>query len=388
MTLRRRFLLLSLTSLIAVIGTGIVLIVSFDHLVQGSKTVIAGIAPGSVGAAEFHNLAKIADWYAILLVVCTAVLLVWVAVVTYGLQRDVLQPLRRLRLDLSEVTSGRFEQPIASMGPPEIADVGADAEGMRRSLVTEIDSARAARDGLAQDRPLVAAINFELATPTDAAAPGYSLRGLRHAAEGVISGDWWDAVALSGGRTGVVVADATGHGPAAGIAALRVKTATRLLLADGMAPHQIMANMDRVFQDSDGRFATLFVAVLDPHSCTCTWANAGHVPALLRRADGSRLELAPSGPMLSMLSGRWDQHVMTFDRGDVLVAYSDGLAELHDTEGTELTSAGIWAMLDAAVVDHELDAHDIAAHIEIGARARSANWTNDDVTLVVVTPLD
>jgi hypothetical protein len=387
-TLRRRFLLLSSLSLMVVIAIGVTLIVSFDHLVQGTKTAFAGITPGSEGAAQLHDVAQIADWFAILLVMTTLILLVWVAVVTYGLRRDVLAPLRQLRHDLAAVTGGDFEAPIAIVGPPELAEVGADAEEMRRSLVTEIDSARAARDGLAQDTPLVAAINHELATPTDAAAPGYSLRGVRHAAEGVISGDWWDAVALPGGRTAIVVADATGHGPAAGVAALRVKTATRFLLADDVSPADVMTHLDRVFQDSDGRFVTLFLAVLDPHSGTCRWANAGHDPALLRRADGTRVELGATGPLVSMLSGQWEQRVDEFSTGDVLVAYSDGLAESRDVDGHQLKASGVWAMLEAGIEQLGTDAQLLASQIEVDARVRSASWATDDVTLLVVSPTD
>ncbi len=386
MTLRRRFLVLSLTSLIAVIAVGVVLIVTFDHLVKGSKAVVSGVTPGSEGAKQLHDLAQLADWYAILLVVAVAFLLVWVAVVTYGLRRDVLQPLRRLRHELSVVTGGSFETPISAGGPPEIAEVGADAEAMRRSLVTQIDGAQAARAGLAQDGPLATAINHELATPTDTSAPGYSLHGLRHAAEGVISGDWWDAVALPNGCTGVVVADATGHGPAAGIAALRVKTATRLLLADGVGPAEIMTQMDHVFQDSDGRFVTLFVAVLDPNAQTITWANAGHVPALLRTDTGDVTELAPSGPLLSMLSGTWTEHSAPFNSGAVLVAYSDGLAESLDAQGKQLKANGITGLLESAIAEHGLDMSAVASQMEVAARVRAANWATDDVTLLVVSP--
>jgi serine phosphatase RsbU (regulator of sigma subunit) len=386
-TLRRRFLLLSLTSLVVVIGIGIVLIISFDNLRAGSKDVIAGIKPGSEGAQAIHDLARVADWFAVLLIFSTLVLIVWVAAITLGLQRDVLVPLRLLRHQLGAVTGGDFESPISPSGPPEIAEVGADAEEMRRSLVTEIDGARAARDGLAQDSPLVTAINLELATATDAAAAGYSLYGLRHAAEGVISGDWWDAVALPGGRTAVLVADATGHGPAAGIAALRVKTATRFLLADDVRPADLMTHLDRLFQDGDGRFVTLFIAVLDPLAHTCTWANAGHEPALLRKANGAHVELGSTGPLVSMLSGQWEQRVDAFGTGDILVVYSDGLGESRDIDGHQLKPSGVWEMLETAVEQHGTEAELVASQIEVDARLRAASWATDDVTLLIVGPV-
>lgn len=384
MTLRRRFLLLSALSLIVVIAIGVVLIVSFDNLVKGSKEVVAGVTPGSIGAQELHNLAVLADWFAVLLVAATALLLFWVAVVTYGLRRDVLQPLQRLGADLGKVTSGEFERPIAVVGPPELAAVSTDAEDMRRALLAQIDTAQAATAGLAQDGPLATAIDAELATPTDAVAAGYSVHGIRHAAEGVISGDWWDVVAVPGGRTGLVVADATGHGPAAGIAALRVKTAARLLLADAVEPAEVLTQLDRVFQDVDGRFVTLFIGVLDPAAGVLTWANAGHEPALLRRADGTYEQFGATGPLLSRLSGTWQQHTTALTSGDVLVAYTDGLAESRNSAGQLLTAVGIRELLVAAVTEHGTNAVAVANQLEVAARARAANWSSDDFTLVVV----
>jgi len=384
-SLRRRFALVTVTALVAVISTGIILIASFHRLVSDGRATAAGLAPDSQGAKQLQDLASLASWYAVLLVGTTSLLLLLVAVLTYGLRRDVLRPLQRLRADLGQVTDGNVQFPIGAAGPVEIAIVGADAEAMRRSLVTQLDLARAAQAGLAQDRPLVAAINDELATPTDAAASGYSLSGLRHAAEGVISGDWWDAVAVPGGRLGIVLADATGHGPAAGVSALRVKTATRLLLADGAAPRTIVSQLDRVFQDIDGRFVTLIVVVLDPVAGQLTWANAGHDVALLRRADGTYVDLEPTGPLLSRLSGNWEEHTVRFSGNDVLVVYSDGLAESLDEDSQPLTVAGIRNLLDAAIEVRGFDAELLAPQLEAAARARAAAWASDDLTLVVVS---
>ena len=385
MSLRKRFAVVAAAALIAVIGTGVILLATFHRLVADGRATAAGLKPDSAGAKQLADLASLADWYAILLVATTALLLLIVGIMTFGLNRDVLAPLRRLRRELAVVTGGRLQQPISTWGPQEIAEVGSDAEAMRRSLVIEIDRARAFQDGLAQDRPLVAAINAELATPTDSAAPGYVVRGTRHAAEGVISGDWWDAVTLSGGRTAVLVADATGHGPVAGISALRVKTASRMLLADGVGPAAVMAQLDRVFQDSDGRFVTLFIAVLDPAAGTLTWANAGHEPALLRKRDGTYAELGTTGPLLSRLSGGWQEHTVDFGPGDVLIALSDGLVDLRDPVGAPLTTAGVRDFVDAAVALHGARADAVAPHVEAAARERTTSWDTDDVTLVVVS---
>ena len=49
-------------------------------------------------------------------------------------------------------------------GPPEVAAVGRDAESMRRRIVAELESARAATEALTQHSPVVSLLRSELAS--------------------------------------------------------------------------------------------------------------------------------------------------------------------------------------------------------------------------------
>ena len=73
----------------------------------------------------------------------------------------------------------------------------------------------------------------------------------------------------------------------------------------------------------------MFVAVCDPATGRMTWCNAGHPPALLRRADGTLQELEPTGRILGVLPD--PTHVegeeVHLQSGDMLLLYTDGLPE-------------------------------------------------------------
>ena len=64
-------------------------------------------------------------------------------------------------------------------------------------------------EALTQQGPAVIALRDALA-PTRSSAPGVVVEGRLDPAEGVLAGDWYDAIDLPGGRVGVVVGDVAG----------------------------------------------------------------------------------------------------------------------------------------------------------------------------------
>jgi sigma-B regulation protein RsbU (phosphoserine phosphatase) len=81
-------------------------------------------------------------------------------------------------------------------------------------------------------------------------------------------------------------------------------------------------------------FATVFLASVEPYSGELVYVNAGHEPALIIASDGSIEELRPTGPALGMLP---DSHftavTRTLERGQSLLAFTDGLVEAHSPTG-------------------------------------------------------
>lgn len=141
-------------------------------------------------------LATVNSWLGTTLIVVGILILLGLLVFLLGLQRWVLAPLTHLRSDLqSAARHTGHETPIAEVGPPELRAVSVDAETLRRGLVKEIDEARAAREGLAQDAPLVAAMEsgshhrrMSMSTESATTAPASPLRALSPVTGGIPSG--------------------------------------------------------------------------------------------------------------------------------------------------------------------------------------------------------
>lgn len=325
--------------------------------------------------AEFVRLS-------LLLNVSVLLVLGLLAVVSTLLLRGVLHPLRDLQRQMLTVAQeGSHEVPISASGPPELRAVGQDAEKMRRELVAGFDRVRQAHEGLEQQTPVVAAIRSELADSHTTGVPGIDLFGVQQPAEGVMAGDWWSARVLVDGRLAITVTDVSGHGPEAGMEALRLKHVMELSLAQAGDPALALTQAAEGFRVAS-RFATCITAILDPQTGLLAWANAGHPPAWLVTAT-TTTELASTGPLLSVLGGTWTNEHTHMELGSTLLLWTDGLTESRSGDNQELGDDGL-ADLVAEALAGEQTSEGVVGYILASARARSVDWQRDDVTCVAV----
>ena len=83
-------------------------------------------------------------------------------------------------------------------------------------------------------------------------------------------------------------------------------------------------------------FVTAFIAQVDCDLGTLTYCNAGHFPPVLLRADGRTELLASGGPLLGAIEDAgFESGQVTFEPGDTLVVYSDGVLECRGASGEE-----------------------------------------------------
>jgi serine phosphatase RsbU (regulator of sigma subunit)/predicted ester cyclase len=152
-----------------------------------------------------------------------------------------------------------------------------------------------------------------------------------------VGGDFYDFHLLPEGRLGVVVGDATGKGVPAAL--VMSTTCGMLQLAaqalDSSSPGEVLAQVNEalVARIPTSMFVTCFYAILEPHSASLSYANAGHdLPYLQRRGEAE--ELRARGMPLGLMPGMgYEEKEIVFDVGEVALFYSDGLVEAHDPKG-------------------------------------------------------
>lgn len=316
------------------------------------------------------------------LLVVGLLVLVGLGLFFLGLQSWVLTPLLALRDDIQRAArEPGHTSPIRPSGPPEITAVGVDAELLRRGLVREIDEAQAAKEGLVQDAPLVAAMQLELAGSTPVPPAGLVVAGSSQSAEGVVAGDWWDAVTRPDDSLALVLADVSGHGPEASVTAVRIRSIMRAGLQAGLAPDAVMAMAAAALTD-DEHFVTAIVLLLDQSDGTLTWCNAGHHPAIVVTRDKEASLCDPTGPLVSALGGEWALRTRFFSPGDVVVAFTDGLVESRNADGDELESSKVSQFIRGMDGPVRENPEELITRLMAQVRHRAADWRRDDVTIL------
>lgn len=160
-----------------------------------------------------------------------------------------------------------------------------------------------------------------------------------YAAANHIGGDYFDYIRLADGRVGVVVADVVGHGVAAAMFMAKLSAETKFSLASELDPAKAIARLnDRMSQLGVERFVTFLLIVIDPKDASAVIVNAGHMPPIIRRADGSVEEpgVEESGMPIAIMEGLdYEAVKIQFHAGDMAVMYTDGVNEAMSPSGAQ-----------------------------------------------------
>lgn len=182
----------------------------------------------------------------------------------------------------------------------------------------------------------------------------------------------------------LALADVSGKGAAAALlmAAVRALVRSRwdepdLAQAAGLISRAVFENVPA------SRYATAFLARLDPSRGRLRYVNAGHQPPLLVRADG-RVQMLGSGgfPLGLVETAAYEDGEALLTPGDTLLIFSDGVSEARNAAGTEL---GVDRLVDLVRAGRGLDAPTLARAIEQTVDSFSGSAPiDDDRTLLVL----
>lgn len=152
-------------------------------------------------------------------------------------------------------------------------------------------------------------------------------------------GDYYDLFPLPKGRWGILIADVSGHGTPAAVLMAITHSLARTYSGPPQPPGLLLEYINRHlvlhYTKPFGAFVTAFYAIYDPNRGTLTYANAGHVPPRLIRADGSRgpLDVPQQLPLGIAEKAEYPEEVLTLVPGDQVVFFTDGVTEAANAEG-------------------------------------------------------
>src|SRR5215208_1481431 len=151
-----------------------------------------------------------------------------------------------------------------------------------------------------------------------------------------VGGDFYDFLELSNGHLGLLVGDATSKGVPAALVMASTRSMLRAVArASEYAPGQVLSRVnDSLVTDIPPHmFLSFFYDTPDPEKCSLRYTNAGHDLPYLHR-NGNAEELRARGMPLGLMPAmNYEEKEMVLDAGDSALFYSDGLVEVHDTNG-------------------------------------------------------
>jgi sigma-B regulation protein RsbU (phosphoserine phosphatase) len=152
-----------------------------------------------------------------------------------------------------------------------------------------------------------------------------------------LGGDFLDIFKIDEDHTGIYVADVSGHGVAASMLTVFLRSAlNKKLLSPALALEELYTQYNESNFDQD-LYITLFYMIIDVKAKTAVYSNAGHnVCPILFNPQKFEILRVPGIPI-----SNWTDHPGYTDRltalssGDKLFFYTDGIIEMRNNIGEQ-----------------------------------------------------
>ena len=195
-----------------------------------------------------------------------------------------------------------------------------------------------------------------------------------------VAGDFYDFLPIDQHRITILVADVSGHGVPAALIASMLKVAFALERGHATDPAAVLLSLNTILNEVlDGQFVTAACAHIDLDAHAIVYAGAGHPPALLmHHATGKLIELAENGFFLGPFRNASYQNIRTsFDPGDWLLVYTDGIIEATVSDGEPFGAARLREFASSQGNSEP------EAFVDALFKAVSIREQEDDLTVVV-----
>jgi len=256
-------------------------------------------------------------------------------------------------------------------------------EELARRAALAVENAR-----LYEDRRRVAdTLQASLLPPTLPSVPGIDL-GAAYRASGEgndIGGDFYDVFEIGGGAWAAAIGDVCGKGTGAAALTGLARHTLRAAALSGETPSGVLSLLNDAIlrEQSDDRFLTAVFCRIVPtgEGARIVLARGGHLPPLLRRADGSVRALGHHGLLLGSLPDiALADDSVELGPGDVVVLCTDGVTEARNGD----VIFGPERLRDLVARCEGLDAQAIADRVKDAALDFQPGPPRDDVAVLVL----
>lgn len=313
-----------------------------------------------------------------------------------SLTRTITGAVHNLYEGTRKVTAGDFSHRIEVSGRDQLADLGRSFNSMTENL-ERLFHVEKEKERLQSELEIAKDVQNQLFPKDVPTLRTMELTGVCKPAR-MVSGDYYDFLCLEGNRVALAIGDVAGKGISAALLMASIQSIMRSQLTAGSAAFAAAANGKSSYafstcnavshlnkqlfaSTSPEKFATFCFGIYDEDRRVLTYTNAGHVaPLIIRGETATPLEVTGTvvGAFPNVL---YEERTVTMAPGDLLVAYTDGIAEPENAYEEEF---GCERMIELVLRYQKESSHEIIARVMEAVR----HWTSapelpDDMTLLV-----
>ena len=199
-----------------------------------------------------------------------------------------------------------------------------------------------------------------------------------------VGGDFYDFYFVDEDHLAFLIADVSGKGIPAAMFMMTAKTLLKSYAESGMNVSEVLTQANnKLCEGNDaGMFVTVWMGYLNTKTGEVTYANAGHNPPLIRRADGS-VEYIKSRPglVLAGMEGiRYRSNTIQLSQGDILYLYTDGVTEATDLNNELYGESRLLAVLEK---ESNVDVHSMCHLVKADVDAFAGKAPQfDDISML------
>lgn len=201
-----------------------------------------------------------------------------------------------------------------------------------------------------------------------------------------IGGDFYNVFRLGPTRFGVVVGDVSGKGIPGALLMTQCMNDMRRAVEDETEPDAVVAMVNNTVAEHStrGMFVTLWYAVLDLEAQQMDFANAGHLPMLVRPGDTGVCKYVghAEDPPLGIIPGNaFTRGSHPIRPGDSLLLYTDGVIEAKNAAGEEYGFDRLKRLFENGACAAPSPVEAVTASVEAFAGGQPQH---DDLTLLAI----
>ena len=231
---------------------------------------------------------------------------------------------------------------------------------------------------------LASEIQLGLLPKTSPQIEGYDITGISYPAQ-VVGGDYFDFIPEEKNRLAVCLGDVCGKGLPAALLMASLQATIRGQVLLKPHPKDCLGRSNQLLFQSTTRtkFATLFYGILDSRKHQMTYANAGHNRPILFRAGEKPRVFDTTGVALSLMeNSQYEESIIDFHPGELLLIYSDGLTEAMNEMNEEYGEERLVEVVNR----HFLKSSEELTEVIVQSVKKFAGnrIQSDDITLVLI----